>query len=159
MILYHGSNIAVEKPIILKTDRKLDFGTGFYLTTSYEQAERWAYLTTKRRGTGAPTVTCFEIEENSMESLNILRFQTADISWLKYISDNRNLSDFIDDHDIVIGPVANDNTMPVIRMYFVGVYDEEETLKRLLPQKLKDQLAFKTEQALGLLILSEVRKL
>ena len=32
MILYHGSNIAVEKPKILQSDRRLDFGTGFYLT-------------------------------------------------------------------------------------------------------------------------------
>lgn len=44
MILYHGSNIVVEKPKILQSDRRLDFGTGFYLTSSYEQAERWRIL-------------------------------------------------------------------------------------------------------------------
>lgn len=60
MKLYHGSNIAVTQPKILKSDRKLDFGTGFYLTSSYEQAERWARLTTKRRAEGKQTVTVYE---------------------------------------------------------------------------------------------------
>ena len=40
MKLYHGSNIAVSKPEILVSDRKLDFGTGFYLTSSSEQARK-----------------------------------------------------------------------------------------------------------------------
>ena len=35
-------------------------------------------------------------------------------------------------------------------------FDEDETIKRLLPQKLKDQYAFKSEKALKALILSEV---
>lgn len=39
MKLYHGSNVEIKNPKILESDRKLDFGTGFYLTTSYEQAE------------------------------------------------------------------------------------------------------------------------
>lgn len=46
--------------------------------------------------------------------------------------------------------------MPVIKLYFAGIYDEDETIKRLLPQKLKDQYAFKTESALKLLNFSEV---
>jgi hypothetical protein len=155
--LYHGSNIAVENPQILQSDRKLDFGTGFYLTSSYEQAERWAYLTVKRREAGEQIITCFDIEEEAMDTLNVLRFYNADKSWLKFVSNNRNESNFVDEHDIVVGPVANDRTMPVLRLYFVGIYNEEETLKRLLPQKLKDQFAFKTEQALEILKLREVR--
>lgn len=39
MKLYHGSNVVVSKPEILVSDRKLDFGTGFYLTSSNEQAQ------------------------------------------------------------------------------------------------------------------------
>ena len=61
-----------------------------------------------------------------------------------------------DEYDLVIGPVANDNTMPVISAYYAGIYDEEETLKRLLPQRLKDQYAFKTERAVALLTFQEV---
>lgn len=57
MILYHGSNVEVREPRILKSDRMLDFGTGFYVTSSFEQADRWANRTTLRRGTGVPVIT------------------------------------------------------------------------------------------------------
>ena len=33
MELYHGSNISVEKPKIIQSERALDFGEGFYLTS------------------------------------------------------------------------------------------------------------------------------
>ena len=42
MLLYHGSNIEVSNPQILESDRRLDFGKGFYLTSSFAQAKRWA---------------------------------------------------------------------------------------------------------------------
>lgn len=156
MILYHGSNIAVETPKILRPDRRLDFGTGFYLTSSYEQAERWALLTVKRRGDGKPIITSFDFNDKILTSLKVIFFEGATAEWLKFVANNRNIKDFSDDSDIVIGPVANDRTMPVIKLYFSGIYDEAETIKRLLPQKLKDQYAFKSERALKALLLSEV---
>ena len=36
------------------------------------------------------------------------------------------------------------------------MYDEDEAIKRLLPQKLKDQHTFKTERSIGLLHCTEV---
>lgn len=156
MKLYHGSNIVVEKPKILQSDRRLDFGTGFYLTSSYEQAERWAFLTVKRRVEGKPIITSYDFDEEMLSSLKVIQFEGASAEWLKFVSSNRNVKDFIDDSDIVIGPVANDRTMPVIKLYFSGIYDEAETIKRLMPQKLKDQYAFKSEKALKILVLSEV---
>ena len=38
MILYHGSTVIVDKPEIRLGSSFLDFGTGFYTTSSYEQA-------------------------------------------------------------------------------------------------------------------------
>lgn len=114
MKLYHGSDVAVEKPKILQVDRRLDFGTGFYLTSSYEQAEKWAILTAKRRGTSHKVVTVFEADEQKMNLLNMLRFSKPTEEWLKFVANNRNVPDFRDLSDIVIGPVANDRTMPVI---------------------------------------------
>ncbi len=154
--LYHGSNIAVEKPKILKSDRRLDFGTGFYLTSSYEQAERWAFLTTKRRGEGKPVITSYNFNEKILSYLKVIRFEGTSVKWLEFVANNRNVKDFTDNSDIVIGPVANDRTMPVLKLYFSGIYNEAETIKRLLPQKLKDQYAFKSEKSLKALVLSEV---
>ena len=42
MILYHGSTVRVEMPELRAGVSLLDFGAGFYTTSSYEQAERWA---------------------------------------------------------------------------------------------------------------------
>ena len=159
MKLYHGSNVAVKDPRILQSDRRLDFGTGFYLTSSYDQAERWAFLTMKRRGAGKPVITVYNFNENMLASLNVIRFDKPTAEWLKFGSKNRNGKDFVDQSDLVIGPVANDRTMPVIKLYLSGIYDEAETVKRLLPQKLKDQFAFKSDKALQALSLSEVIEL
>ena len=58
----------------------------------------------------------------------------------------------------MIGAVANDTTMPILNLYLNGIYDEKEALKRLLPQKLKDQYAFKTEKVLKKLKFVELIK-
>ncbi len=39
LILYHGSYCEVSEPDLSKCAKKKDFGQGFYLTTSREQAE------------------------------------------------------------------------------------------------------------------------
>ena len=41
MILYHGSIEIVENPEIRIPSRSLDYGDGFYTTTSLKQAEDW----------------------------------------------------------------------------------------------------------------------
>ena len=41
MILYHGSIEIVENPEIRIPSRSLDYGYGFYTTTSLKQAEDW----------------------------------------------------------------------------------------------------------------------
>lgn len=81
----------------------------------------------------------------------------ADADWLRFVARNRTLR--LDDSgcDVVVGPVANDNTMPVLNLFFSGAYTEEEALRRLLPQRLKDQYAMKTEAALAALRFREVR--
>ncbi len=149
MLLYHGSNEEVSKPELRPLTRAVDFGRAFYLTTDREQAIKWAKTTTLRRAEGEPIVSIFEIEDRKFTELNRLVFTSPDSDWLRYISHNRNLG--IDDSsaDVVMGPVANDNTMPVLNLYFKGAYTEEEALRRLLPQKLRDQVAFKSERALS----------
>ena len=156
MLLYHGSNVIVRKPIMLRSDRKLDFGSGFYVTSSFDQAKRWADLTAKRRGKGAGCVTVYEFDEIAARNLCILEFENPSVQWLRFVSANRKGTSEPDQYDIVIGPVANDRTMPVISLYFAGIYDEDEAIKRLLPQKLKDQYAFKTQEALNALSYKEV---
>ena len=42
MIVYHGSTLCVENPLVGVCRDNLDFGKGFYLTDICEQAISWA---------------------------------------------------------------------------------------------------------------------
>ncbi len=75
---------------------------------------------------------------------------------MEFITNNRKKRKNDDNWDIIIGPVANDNTMLVITLYIRGDYDENEVIKRLLTQKLKDQVVFKNENSLRYLKFEEV---
>ena len=90
--------------------------------------------------------------------LKILRFKKPDSAWLDYVAANRKYKNN-DDWDLVIGPVANDQTFPTILLYLDGYLDAESAIRQLLPQKLKDQYTFKTEKALSLLEFIEVKEL
>ena len=45
----------------------------------------------------------------------------------------------------------------VLNLYFKGAYSEDEALRRLLPHRLKDQYAMKTDAALACLKFVERR--
>ena len=49
MILYHGSTVPVAQPQLIKQNRSLDFGFGFYTTTNRNQAVNFAQKVTHRR--------------------------------------------------------------------------------------------------------------
>ena len=64
MLLYHGSTMAVRKPIVSRGRGKTDFGKGFYTTTSREQAEKWAQIKRDRMGGEAHAiVSVFELDD------------------------------------------------------------------------------------------------
>ena len=157
MILYHGSNIEVKEPKLIPSKRLLDFGAGFYLTSDFEQAKKWALRTANNRETGVPTVSVFEVDENEFKSLNMLCFNTPDKEWLRYISANRTGRQVDKEYDVVIGPVANDQAIRTVNNYLRGYFPEDVAIRLLLPQKLKDQYAFRTEKSINLLKFTEAR--
>ena len=156
MILYHGSNVAVPEPKLLVIQRELDFGKGFYTTSDYEQAVRWARKTALRLKQEKSFVTAYEVDDAAYGLLRVLRFEKPDAGWLRFVTACRKGMLPTENWDVISGPVANDQTMPVLDLYLAGRYDEEEAIKRLLPQKLKDQYTFKTDQAIRLLQTKEV---
>ena len=158
IILYHGSNQPVENPKILESKRALDFGAGFYLTSSINQAEKWAKSVTLRRGIGKPILNIFEFNEN-VNDLKVLKFEKANGDWLDYVVKNRKKMALIENYDLIIGPVANDSTLPVINDYMDGKYTKEEAINHLLPQNMKDQFAFATEKALKYLKFTGVKEI
>lgn len=157
MILYHGSNVEVKEPKLIPSKRLLDFGAGFYLTSDFEQAKKWAIRTAKNRESGMPTISIFDIDEDDFEKLEVLIFEAANVEWLKYISANR-MGKFTEGaYDVVVGPVANDQAIRTVNNYLKGYFPEDVAIQLLLPQKLKDQYVFRTERALAALRFMEVK--
>lgn len=155
MILYHGSNIDIREPVLTYSRKSLDFGAGFYLSTDFEQAEKWAKRVTKVRGTGTPVISVFETNEGVWPMLTILHFETANHDWLQTVVSYRIGQTIKQPYDVIAGPVADDRTVDVINQYIAGSFSEDIALQLLLPMQFKDQWAMKTAQAIKALVWKE----
>jgi hypothetical protein len=150
MIIYHGSTVPVEKPTIRIGNSLLDFGAGFYTTTSEAQAEPWARIKMRRENKSVGFVSAYEFDfELAQNSTEIFRFEKADLDWLLFVVKNRRGDALEKIYDMHIGPVADDNVYSSIRLFETGVLDAEETVKRLKTEVLQDQWTFHTEKMLS----------
>jgi hypothetical protein len=75
MKIYHGSIEKVESPEIRESNRTLDYGQGFYTTTSYEQAEAWVRRRMNEKRASRGYVCVYEFDEAALESLKTLIFE------------------------------------------------------------------------------------
>ncbi len=152
MIIYHGSTTPVEKPEIRPSEAFLDFGTGFYTTTSYKQAERWAQIKMRRQNVTVGYVSVYEFDyDAAKQQTDIFCFHEADMEWLNFVVANRRGEERFKAADMHIGPVADDNVYRSIRLFETGVLDAEETVKRLKTEVLQDQWTFRTDKMLSFL--------
>ena len=118
MILYHGSIELVDKPKIRTRDTFLDFGSGFYTTTSYEQAERWAHIKMRREKSAVGYVSAYEFDFEAAKVETIIkRYDTADMEWPMFVVANRKGESSAETADMYIGPVADDNVYQTIRFF------------------------------------------
>jgi hypothetical protein len=149
MILYHGSNMVVEQPRLIKQNRFLDFGFGFYTTTNRTQAENFAVKVTERRKEGVATLNIYEIDEKTaFEQCKLLAFDGPDEKWLDFVAANRRGEAQPEQYDLIYGAVANDNVYRTLALYMAGVLTKEQTLDGLKIRELYNQLVFATEKSL-----------
>lgn len=152
MIVYHGSNVIVSEPKLIRQNRFLDFGFGFYTTTNKIQAIGFADKVTRRRREGAKCVSIYTMDESrAFSECSVLRFDKPDEAWLNYVSDNRSGNYSGKTYDFVFGPVANDDVYTTFTLYTTGVLSKEQTLEALKIKKLYNQLVLSSERALSYL--------
>jgi hypothetical protein len=152
MILYHGSDITVEKPNLSLSRKNLDFGAGFYTTENKDQAVDFSQKVMIRKGRKNQSVSVYDFDMDTAESiLDILRFQVPDRLWLNYVHQSRRGTYTGKSYDLVIGPVANDDVFATLIIYEQGILNVEQTLEALKVKELYNQFVFKTEKALSLL--------
>ena len=74
MKIYHGSLETVEHPKILQPNRKLDYGEGFYTTTSEKQAEEWVERRMLEKKATHGYVNIYEFDAEKLEEFKSLIF-------------------------------------------------------------------------------------
>ena len=148
MILYHGSNMTIERIDLDKSKPNKDFGKGFYLSESETQALEMAAFKTSLLG-GEHVVTKFEFDESVMQStdLRIKVFKEYSEEWADFVFANREGNE-VERYDIVYGPIANDKIGLQIRKLKDGSIDKVEFLNRLKYMKgVTYQYFFGSERA------------
>ena len=149
LILYHGTNMAFDQIDLSKSHNRRDFGRGFYCTILETQAREWAHRLYMRNLSGGEYVYQYLFRQT--EDLKIKHFHALDAEWLEFIKNNRLNGGIQHSYDVVIGPVADDNTMETVQLYISGILTAEEAVKRLRYSKVNNQVFFHTEKALAYL--------
>lgn len=135
MILYHGSNVEIEKVNFLKSKVGKDFGVGFYLSPELEQAQEMAEKKALLLG-GEPTVTRFEFDEEAAAKdagIASLRYEHYGVEWGQFVHRNRHnkTREQIHSYDIVYGPIANDDIGMQMRRIDADLITWEQFVKEL----------------------------
>lgn len=156
MILYHGSNVSIDKIDLSFSKVGKDFGCGFYLSTDKEQALELAKRKTEQLGEGVPTLNAYEFDETLLKSgtLAVLKYSEYSKEWAEFVLANRRnrTHQAIHSYDVVIGPIANDAVGFQIRRFTSGLIDMEHFLQELKYMKgITFQYFFGTEPAVKLL--------
>ena len=178
LILYHGSYCEVRQPQLAKCAKHKDFGHGFYLTTSKEQAV--SFLKTAiikaeaggliQAGQDYGTISAFEFRKE--QELSSYIFPDANADWLHCVAAYRKKNSFLEiekemaQYDVIAGKIADDATNRTLVAYISGTFGavgsksaDDFCISQLLPERLKDQYCFKTEKALECLHFIEGEKI
>ena len=151
MRVYHGSLERVPTPEIRQATRTLDYGIGFYTTTSYQQAEDWVRKRMKDSAALKGYVNEYELDLDGLKPFHCAFFDSPTDEWLDFVMHNRLDRNFTHNYDVVYGPVANDRVYACFTLYEGGVMSKENLIAELKTYELVDQYLFHTERALNAL--------
>lgn len=134
MKLYHGSDMLVERPEIRNSVHTLDYGNGFYTTTSYSQAQAWVKRKLSRQSFARDIgyVNIYDYDAELAETnLRVLKFSVPDEKWLDFVMANRTQLGFCHDYDIICGPVANDRVYAAFALYEGSILSKQGLINEL----------------------------
>jgi len=148
MIVYHGSLEKIKQPEIREPNRNLDYGGGFYATTSEAQATDWVRRRMTEKQAKEGFVNEYFLDEKILKTLNCLIFTSPTEEWLDFVMKNRTDRHFTHNYDVVYGPVANDRVYAAFALYEGGLMTKQNLIAELKTYKLVDQYLFHTLKSL-----------
>ena len=146
--VYHGSLEEVRNPEIRLPNRSLDYGHGFYTTTSYEQARKLVERRIKDNCASVGYVNVYELDDEFIKRMRLLIFKKPTEEWVNFVMKNRTERGFTHNYDVVYGPVADDSVYTQFTLYEGGIISMPTLIQELKTYKLIDQYLFHTEESL-----------
>lgn len=144
MKVYHTSPVIVENPDIAHSRDFLDFGSGFYVTTMLNQAQKYGDRFI-RRGKDA-ILNIYELADD-ITAWKVIEFKHYDEAWLDFVTECR-AGRTVGDYDVVIGGIANDKVFRTVDLYYAGEINKEECLRRLILRNPIIRFAFVHKECL-----------
>lgn len=168
-VVYHGTTSnwleSIKESISLKRGSKwADFGQGFYTTSNFDQARKWAE---KRRNSyntfqlnsktfvDAVVIT-YELDLEKINHLRGIIFDKQSEEWIKFIYRNRSRKEsFKHNYDYVFGSVADGNVDRLIKDYdddIISIDELRESIRHKFELDTSNQLSFHSQRAIELLV-------
>ena len=164
IILYHGSEKIISKPVFGAGKIYNDYGRGFYCTQNIELAKEWACPTQKDGFSN-----CYELETDGLRILDLQAKEFCTLHWLTILIVNRrfdmdtpimkqgayylkdkfllNISEF----DIIKGYRADDSYFSFAQAFLSNQISYTQLQKAMKLGKLGEQIVLKSEKAFSLI--------
>ena len=160
MLVYHGSDHIIEKPIYNSSKRTNDYGYGFYTTESIELAKEWACSDQRN---GFANIYEFNPEGLSMLRLNLPEYNI--LNWLAILTKYRSYwqngsiaeeaKNYLQQHffvdpapyDVIIGYHADDSYFTFAQDFVAGTISLKKLSEAMRLGKLGEQIVLKSEKA------------
>lgn len=160
IILYHGSNEKIERPIFGKGKVYNDYGQGFYCTEHIELAKEWAC----NEGVDG-FANKYELDLINLKILNLSEEKYTILHWLALLMENRRfrvttpvmrrgvqwlMKHFLIDigeYDLIIGYRADDSYFSFARAFISNEISLSQLNYAMRLGKLGEQYVLKSEKA------------
>ena len=164
MILYHGSEKIISKPVFGAGKTNNDYGLGFYCTQNIELAKEWA----------CPTLNdgfanCYELKTDGLKLLDLQSDKFCTLHWLALLISNRRFdmdtpimrqgayylkTNFlleISKFDLIRGYRADDSYFSFAQAFLSNQISYAQLQKAMKLGKLGEQIVLKSKKAFNLI--------
>ncbi len=160
LVLYHGSQKIVQRPVYGGSRPYTDFGPGFYCTENIDPAKEWACMENQDG-----YVNQYELETAGLKVLDLTGDENLLLNWLALLITNRRIpittpvmkkafeqlqARFLPDlseYDIVLGYCADDVFFSYVRAYIDDEISLSVLMQRILMEKAEIQYVLKSQKA------------
>ena len=152
VVLFHGAKTNILGSLDLSHSKSTnDFGQGFYLGETFEQAATYIAYTRSNN------IYAYELD---LEDLKVIKFDVSRDwmfaiayyrGWIDMYKDNKTIKDIIskiEESDIVIAPIADNKMFDLIDEFVTGMTTDLQCKHALSATNLGFQYVIKTDKAL-----------